>query len=101
MVHFCELFKRFLFYVPQMSRNSPTKAPSLSGFGDFKKHRIHYPSQPVHVALQHVAVHIQHRGNVAMAEPCLDILCVTAALTTVSSGSPWNSFNGAFNCCGV
>ena len=74
-----ELFKRILFYVPPMSRNSSTRVPQLPGLGRLVEHGVHHLAQLVHVTAQHMTVHVQRRGNITVAQPCLNVFCITAA----------------------
>ena len=62
--------------VPQMSRKVASE-----------QHLVHYLSQPVHVTVQRMAVHIQRRTNITMTQPHLNVLGVTATLAqSIHSG---------------
>ena len=56
-----------------MSRNISTRVPQLPGLGGLVEHGVHHLTQLVHVTAQHMTVHIQRRGNVAVAQPTQQI----------------------------
>ena len=53
----------------------------LPGFHCVTQGHIHHLAQRVKVTVQHMTVYAQRGGYVAVPQPGLNILCVTAALT--------------------
>ena len=79
----------FLCFHPEMlqvfcfSRNVPQMSRKVAS----EQHLVHYLSQPVHVTVQRMAVHIQRRTNITMTQPHLNVLGVTATLAqSIHSG---------------
>lgn len=51
-----------------------------------KQHLIHYLPQFFHIAAQHMAIHIQCCSDVAVPQPCLDVLGIAASLAQSVNG---------------
>lgn len=67
-----------------MRQKCPANVPQRS----LKQHPVHHLPKPVHVAVQHVAVHIQRRGDVAVPQPRLDVLGVPLVCSGVNTLAP-------------
>ncbi len=63
--------------VPQEAPVSPGPSTSL---GRLEKRRVHHIPQPSHIALEDMSVYIERGRNIAVPQPCLNVLHVTTAL---------------------
>lgn len=67
-----------------MSRICPAGGPTFpkpsASLGSLEQRRVHHIPQPGHIALEDMAVYIERGRNIAVPQPCLNVLHIAAAL---------------------